>query len=114
MDTNILTGEVVNGNYIIISGKYKMDIPGGLKYLRTTEIWLEREFTKIPTVVATVHHVNTRKFPTQGNAVPFAIFSVEVDFLAPRTRVMIGASNINGNLSDYEFWCEYMVMGEIV
>jgi hypothetical protein len=117
---NTITGEIKVGNTLIISGWYVMDIPqngvpNDLDYIRTCDIYLDARFTSKPTVVATVHHVDTPEQPTQGNSVPFAIAAVDVDtnWGTDQTRVMIMATELQARRISYKYWCEYMVMGEM-
>jgi hypothetical protein len=116
--TNIITGKIHIGNIVIISGRYKMDIPYPdtlhISYLRTAEILLDQQFKSKPTVVAIVHHVHTEENPTKGNTVPFHIATVDYDpkDFSPQTRIMISSVETTARRTEYEYWCEYMVMGE--
>ena len=82
--------------------------------LRTAEILIDQQFKDKPTVVATVHHVDTPANPTKGNTVPFHITTVDIDpdTFKPQTRIMISSVETTARRIDYEYWCEYMVMGE--
>ncbi len=117
---NIITGRIQISNTVMISGRYKMDIPfpdtHHISYLRTTEILIDQQFVGMPTVVATVHHIDTPANPTRGNTVPFHIATVDVDAttFAPQTCIRIGSVETNARKIEYEYWCEYMVMGEVL
>lgn len=120
MTNNTITGKIQVGNTVIISGRYKLDIPqndvpNDLDYIRTADIILEEHFTAKPTVVASIHHVDTPEHHTQGNSVPFVISNIDVDLAvyAPKTRIMIMATQVDVIKIAYEYWCEYTVMGEI-
>ena len=116
---NTITGRIQIGNTVMISGRYKMDIPSpetiDLNYIRTADIILDQHFSAKPTVVASIHHVDTPENPTQGNSVPFVIATTDVDLMvyAPQTRIMIMATQVDVIKIAYEYWCEYIVMGEM-
>jgi hypothetical protein len=117
---NTITGKIQVGNTVIISGRYKLDIPqngmpNDLNYIRTADIVLDQHFKAKPTVVASIHHVDTSEHRTQGNSVPFVISNIDVDLTvyAPKTRIMIMATQVEVIRIAYEYWCDYIVMGEI-
>jgi hypothetical protein len=116
---NTITGKIQVGNTVIISGRYKLDIPSpettDLNYIRTADIILDQHFSAKPTVVVSIHHVDTPEHPTQGNSVPFVVSNIDVDLTvyAPQTRIMIMATQVDVIKIDYEYWCEYVVMGEV-
>jgi hypothetical protein len=116
---NIITGKITVGNTLIISGRYKLDIPSPDNpdnyYMRTADIVLDEHFSAKPTVVASIHPVDTPEHPTHGNSVPFVISNVDVDLTvyAPKTRIMIMATQVEVIRIAYEYWCEYIVMGEV-
>ena len=118
--TNIITSRRKLGKILTISGRYKMDTPDGVGYARTIDLWLHEKYKTIPTVVASVHHVNTPEHLTMGNFVPFVVCTTDVEIypITPEnptyiTRIMVGATNISiGIISEYEYWCEYIIMGE--
>lgn len=116
---NKITGRIQVGNTVIISGRYKLDIPSpetiDLNYIRTADIILDEHFSAKPTVVASIHHVDTPEHPTQGNSVPFVIANIDVDLTvyAPKTRIMIMATQVDIIKVAYEYWCEYIVMGQV-
>ncbi len=119
MPNNIITGEMRLGNTLIISGRYEMDIPqndipNNLDYIRTCDIYLDARFNSTPTVVVTVHHVDTPENRTQGNSVPFAVANVDVDtnWGTAQTRIMIMATQVDIIKIAYKYWCDYIVMGE--
>jgi hypothetical protein len=119
MLNNTITGRIQIGNTVIISGRYKLDIPSpqttDLNFIRTADIILDQHFSAKPTVVASIHHVNTPENPTKGNSVPFVIATTDVDLTvyAPKTRIMIMATQVDVIKIAYEYWCEYIVMGEV-
>jgi hypothetical protein len=116
---NIITGRIQVGNTIIISGRYKLDIPSPDNpdnyYMRTADIVLDQHFTAKPTVVVSIHHVDTPEHRTEGNSVPFVISNIDVDLTVytPKTRIMIMATQVEVHRISYEYWCEYIVMGQI-
>ena len=116
---NTITGKIRVGNTVIISGRYKMDIPqndvpNNLDFIRTCDIVLDEHFRAKPTVVASIHHVDTPEHRTEGNSVPFVIANIDVDLTvyAPQTRIMIMATQVDVIRIGYEYWCDYIVMGE--
>jgi hypothetical protein len=110
---NTITGKIQVGNTLIISGRYKMDIPDAAHYLRTCDILLDQQFATIPTVTASIHHENIA-----GNAVPFLLDTIEIDLCygkPPQTRIMIMANEVHAReINDYVYWCEYVVVGQVV
>lgn len=60
-----------------------MDIPSpettDLNFIRTADIILDEYFSAKPTVVASIHHVDTPEHHTEGNSVPFVISNIDVD-----------------------------------
>lgn len=109
---NIITGRIQVGNNVMISGRYKMDTPSAAHYLRTCDIYLEQVFTNVPTITATVHHVNTEAHPTKGNTVPFLISNIDLIQSNNQTRIMICSVETTAREIEYEYWCDYIVMGE--
>ncbi len=115
---NTITGKITVGNTVMISGRYKLDIPSpenpDNNYMRTADIVLDQHFRAKPTVVASIHHVNTPEHLTEGNSVPFVISNIDVDLTvyAPKTRIMIMATQVDVIRISYEYWCDYIVMGE--
>ena len=116
---NTITGKIQVGNTLIISGRYILDIPSpdnsDNNYMRTADIILDEHFSSKPTVVASIHHVDTPEHRTQGNSVPFVISNIDVDLtvFTPKTRIMIMATQVEVIRTAYEYWCEYIVMGEV-
>ena len=119
MTNNTITRKIQVGNTVIISGRYKLDIPSpqttDLNFIRTADIILDQHFRAKPTVVASIHHVDTPEHPTQGNSVPFVISNIDVDLTVyvPKTRIMIMATQVDGIKIAYEYWCDYIVLGEV-
>ena len=115
---NTITGRIALGNTIIISGRYKMDMPfpetDEVSYMRTCDIYLDQLFVGTPTVIATTHHVNTEAHPTQGNTIPFNISNVDILVEGSTTRIMIAAVSFDARRINYDYWCEYVVMGQIL
>ncbi len=115
---NVITGMITVGTTVVISGRYKLDIPSpenpDLQYIRTADIVLDQQFRSTPTVVVSIHHVDTPEHRTEGNSVPFVVSYIDVDLTvyAPKTRIMIMATQVEVHRSAYEYWCEYIVMGE--
>lgn len=92
------------GKSVMIGGRQRMDIPSGGAHVRSVEIRLDQLFGKRPAIVATIHS------NSPGNT--FAIWSVEYNVLGAQTQIVIHATNTEiGKPLNYEFWCEYMVMG---
>lgn len=84
-----------------------MAIPSGGAHVRAIEIRLDQLFRDRPAVVATIHS------NSPGNT--FAIWSVEYNVLGSQTQIVIHATNTEVGIPlDFEFWCEYMVMGKMV
>ncbi len=108
---NIVTGQIRIGNIVIISGRYKMDTQDAAHYLRTCDIYLDQQFANRPTVVASMHHENIA-----GNAVPFLLDTIEIDLhFGTQTRIMIMANEVNARaIKEYVYWCDYIVMGEVL
>jgi hypothetical protein len=98
---NTITGRIQVGNTVMISGRYKLDIPSpenpDNNYMRTADIVIDQHFTAKPTVVASIHHVDTPEHRTEGNSVPFVIATTDVDLTvyAPKTRIMIMATQVD-------------------
>lgn len=106
---NTITGRIQIGNTVMISGRYQMDIPSAAHYLRTCDITLDQQFVDRPTIIATVHHENIA-----GNAVPFLIDTIEI-IPGTNTRISIMANEVHAReIEEYVYWCDYIVMGEIL
>lgn len=108
---NSITGRIQIGNTVIISGRYKMDIPNAATHLRTCDIYLNKQFASTPTITASIHHESVA-----GNAVPFLLDTIEIDLrFGTQTRIMIMANEVTARpIEEYVYWCEYIVMGEVI
>lgn len=106
---NTITGKIQQGKTLMISGRYKMDIPDAAAHLRTCDIYLSEQFASTPTVTASIHHENVA-----GNAVPFLLDTIEIDLnFGTQTRIMIMANEVTARkVKNYVYWCDYIIIGE--
>lgn len=99
--------KIVSGNTVIISGRAKMAIPSGGAHVRAVEVFLPERFKGRPTIVATLQSPDST-----GNC--FVIWNIGCNDLGGQTQIVIHASSMEGRANDFEFWCDYMIMGELI
>jgi hypothetical protein len=94
------------GNALCVYGTVKMDIPSGGKHTRQTEVLIPAKFKAEPTVTATV-------YSKESPGTMFAIYNIKMNDLGKQTQVVSSATNVEiGAKSDYQFVCDYVVIGE--
>lgn len=92
---------------IIISDCVQLEIPGVNKHMRVKEIRLPFVFKERPNIVATV-------YSTDSPGTIMAIYSVEYNDFGTETQIVFGSNNTNaGQQVDFDYWCAYVVMGEL-
>lgn len=109
--------KIIVNETAIFSGRERMFIPEGGSHTRQVQIIIPHLFKHQPSVVATVHAFNqdTERFKSSPGTT-FAIWAVEYNVInVTQTQIMISAANTDTGIPvDYDFWCEFMVMGKLL
>jgi hypothetical protein len=93
---------------IIISDRVKLEIPQPNKHMRAIEIRLPFQFKNRPNIIASISSTDS-----PGNIM--ALFDTTYNNLGAQSQIVFGANNTNaGQEVDFEYWCDYIVMGELI
>jgi hypothetical protein len=93
---------------IIISDRVKLEIPGANRHMRVVEIRLPYVFRDRPNIIASISSTDS-----PGNMM--ALYDTTYNNLGGQTQIVFGVNNTNeGQQVDFEYWCDYIVMGELV
>jgi len=94
------------GDALCVYGTVRMDIPSGGKHARQTQVLIPAKFKGEPTVTATV-------YSKESPGTMFTIYNIQINDLGQQTQVAFSAANVEiGAESDYQFVCDYVVIGE--
>jgi hypothetical protein len=92
---------------IIISDRVKLEIPGANKHMRVIEIRLPFGFKDRPNIVASISS-------TDSPGTIMALYDTTYNDFGTQTQIVFGANNTNeAQQVDFEYWCDYIVMGEL-
>ncbi|MBP6618674.1 MAG: hypothetical protein KA188_00385 [Leadbetterella sp.] len=93
---------------IIVSDRVKLEIPGINKHMRVIEIRLPYQFKNRPSIIASISS-------TDSPGTIMALYDTTYNDLGTQSQIVFGANNINeGQQVDFEYWCDYIVMGELL
>jgi hypothetical protein len=93
---------------IIISDRVKLEIPELNKHMRAIEIRLPYRFKNRPNIIASISS-------TDSPGTIMALYDTTFNDLGVQSQIVFGANNTNaGQQVDFEYWCDYIVMGELI
>ena len=92
---------------IIISDRVKLEIPGTNKHMRAIEIRLPYVFKERPNIIASISS-------TDSPGTTMALLGTSYNDFGTETQITFGTNNTNEEQQvDFEYWCDYIVMGEL-
>jgi hypothetical protein len=93
---------------IILSDRIKLEIPGANKHMRVKEIRLPFVFNGRPNILASISSPDSA-------GVMMCLYAVDYNNLGTQTQIVFNTTNTNaGQQVDFEYWCDYVVMGDLV
>jgi hypothetical protein len=92
---------------IIISDRVKLEIPGENGHMRAVEVRLPYGFKYRPNIIASISSTDS-----PGNIM--ALYDTTYNDFDTQTQIVFGANNTNeAQQVAFEYWIDYIVMGEL-